>query len=129
MRDDRHVKRVISRIVPSSTLTHIQFCRVEGGRLRLTVGSAAWIARLRFSERQIIDGLRKEKVDCHTISYHVAPDERPHVRKTVRQPLVAPNAGNRVEEIVCKMPETGDDRLRQELLKLARTLKKRGPSQ
>jgi len=69
MADDRHIKRVISRIVPANTLNHIEFCRLEGGRLRITVDSAAWISRLRFSERQIIDAMRSERLDAHTVSY------------------------------------------------------------
>lgn len=125
---DRQIKQVISRIVPSSTLTHIQFCRLEGGRVRITVDSSAWVSRLRFSERQIIDALRGQRFDVHTASYHVAPDETPSARKTLRTAQRTQTGSASLEaaaSAVADSEDGGDDRLRQELLKLARTLRER----
>ena len=153
--NDRQIKQVISRIVPASTLSHIEFCRLEGGRVRITVDSAAWVSRLRFSERQLIDALRSQRFDVHTASYHVAPDETPALRKTVRAPQKKTQTGAASVEAAALamaqsataqsdvektgMSESGavksgvinsgviksgnDDRLRQELLKLASTLR------
>ncbi len=84
MQQDRHIKQVISRIVPATTLAHIQFCRIEGGRMRITVDNASWIAKLRFSERQILDAIRDEKLDAITMSFHVVPAETPVTRTTSR---------------------------------------------
>ena len=121
--EDRRIRQVISQIVPSSCAPHIEFCRIEGGRLRMTVDSAAWVARLRFAERQIIDALRAHHFDCHVISYHVSPAERPVTRKTVRTAEHTRNGSVSVQSAASQMPSTDeDDRLRQALLKLARTL-------
>jgi len=124
--DDRHIKRVISQIVPANTLNHIEFCRLEGGRLRITVDSAAWISRLRFSERQIIDVMRSEQLDTHTVSYHVAPGEIPTPRKTLRAPKRTQSGAVSMEAAASAISGSAvEDKLRQELLKLARTLRQR----
>lgn len=86
IQQDRRIRQLISQIVPARALAHIEFCRLEGGRLRLTVDSAAWVSKLRFSERQIISALRQEKLDAHTISVHVSPAEKPTTRVTLRKP-------------------------------------------
>ncbi len=145
MQQDRHIKQVISRIVPATTLAHIQFCRIEGGRMRITVDNASWIAKLRFSERQILDAIRDEKLDAITMSFHVVPAETPVTRTTSRTANRTSSAAARAIEILAAstddsggptMPadqpdssqkksivRQGDDRLRQELLKLAARLK------
>ena len=137
---NNHIKQVISRIVPASSAAHIEFCRIEGGRLRVTVDSSAWIAKLRFSERQIIQALRAEKLDVHTTSWHVAPEEKPKTRVTVREPnvlssrsaaaltaLARATTDDDVEDYpyecsAVKTTESGE-KLRQELLKLAAKLR------
>lgn len=127
MLENSQIKRVISRIVPATTMAHVQFCRVEGGRMRLTVDSAAWIARIRFSNRQIIDELRRLSYDVHTISYHVAPAEQPVSRITARNPVKAtPRAAAAIEATAAqlKLKSSGqNDSLRLELLKLAKKLR------
>ncbi len=116
LQQDYRIKRVISRIVPVSTLDHIEFCRLEGGRLRLTVDSAAWVARLRFSERHIIDILRQERLDIHTVSFHVSPAEEPAVRTTRRKPNGGSDAAARAlaalantVDSVATEPQGGDN--------------------
>lgn len=127
MHENHQIKQVISRIVPAATLAHVQFCRVEGGRMRMTVGSAAWIARIRFIDRQIIDELRRQSYDVHTISYHVAPAEQPISRVTVRDPLKAtPRAAASIEATAAQLHGKNteeNDSLRLELLKLAKKLR------
>lgn len=145
MQQDRHIKQVISRIVPATVLAHIQFCRIEGGRLRVTVDNASWVAKLRFSERQILDVMRDEKLDAITMSFHVVPAETPVTRTTSRKAnrtssaaaraiaILAANTDDSSEPTVPAQPShtpqkrtivrQGDDRLRQELLKLAARLK------
>lgn len=96
--------------------------------MRITVDSAAWISRIRFMERQIIDALRACKYDSHTISYHVSPETRPVVRKTVRVAKKADGSAAAVEAAAAALADStiekgADDSLRQELLKLARTLR------
>ena len=136
---NNHIKQVISRIVPASSAAHIEFCRIEGGRLRVTVDNAAWVAKLRFSERAMVQALRTEKLDVHTISWHVAPLEKPQARVTLRQPnelsarsaaaltALADTTTDDEEEhtytaTAVKTTESGE-KLRQELLKLAAKLR------
>lgn len=147
IQQDRQIKQLISRIVPATTLAHIEFCRVEGGRLRVTVDNAAWVAKLRFSERQLLGALREGRMDVYSVSFHVSPAETPVVRKTERKPnrrsdtaAVAiaalaesaiqdhsgPDHGeamDTLEKSHSVVRRGGDDRLRQELLKLAARLK------
>lgn len=132
---NNHVKNVISQTLSSSSVAHIVFCRIEGGRLRVTVDSAAWITKLRFSERQIIQALRLEKLDVHTASWHVAPIDHPAPRVTLRKPnkltsrsasalqaLATATTDNPHQSGIVKSSESGE-KLRQELLKLAATLR------
>ncbi len=145
VQQDRHIKQVISRIVPATTLAHIQFCRIEGGRMRVTVDNASWIAKLRFSERQILDAMRDENLDAITMSFHVVPAETPVTRITSRTANRTSSAAARAIAILAASTDSsreptmpadssgspgkksivrqGDDRLRQELLKLAARLK------
>jgi len=161
IQQDRQIKQVISRIVPANTLTHIDFCRLEAGRLRITVDNATWIAKLRFSERQIVGALREAKLDIVTLSFHVAPAETP-VKRTVERvanrgsdeaarafvqlaasmavtseeseqarsggkgtarPGAHDQAGEAISQSRPPVVRPPDDRLRQELLKLAARLK------
>ena len=136
VRENQRIRQMVSRIVPANSLAHIQFCRLEGGRLRVTVDSAAWIARLRFNERQLIDELRAGKLEVHTISWHVAADEKPKPRITQRkanalskrsaESLIAVAEMTR-DNNDCADPhargEPASDKLRLELLKLAAKLK------
>ncbi|MFT6874271.1 MAG: hypothetical protein ACI9XK_000793 [Granulosicoccus sp.] len=132
---NNHIKQLISQIVPASSAAHIEFCRIEGGRLRVTVDSAAWIAKLRFCERQMIQALRLEKLDVHTASWHVAPIENPKPRVTLRKPnelssrsaaaltaLANATTDNPYQSSIVKTTESGE-KLRQELLKLAAKLR------
>ena len=135
IKENNHIKQVISQIVPATSVAHIEFFRVEGGRLRVTVDNAAWIAKLRFVERQLVRALRAENFDVHTVSWHVSPAEKPVPRVTRRaaNPLTKKSAealtalaaadqsatekGSREP-----MSESGE-KLRLELLKLAAKLK------
>jgi len=129
------IKQVISRIVPASSAAHIEFCRIEGGRLRVTVDNAAWVAKLRFGERQIIRSLKAQQLDVHTVSWHVSPPEKPVPRITRRKPnqlstqsaayLEALAATEEPQGVVDELEEPTDsgEKLRQELLKLAAKLR------
>ena len=124
IRDDCQIRQLISRIVPATTLAHIEFCRLQGGRLRLTIDNAAWVPKLRFSERQLVDTLRATGLDVHTISFHVSPAEKPVNRTTCRkanQPS-SRSAAALTQAANAIGNEDDDDSLRQELLKLAAKL-------
>lgn len=139
IQQNNQIKQVISQIVPASSLAHIEFCRIEGGRLRVTVDSAAWIAKLRFSERQLIQALKAQKLDVHTASWHVAPIDKPKPRITIRQAnelssrsaaaitalAEATNDDDTKDSYPCSAVKTTEsgEKLRQELLKLAAKLR------
>ena len=126
MQQDRQIKHLISQIVPATTLAHIEFCRVEGGRLRLTVDNAVWVAKLRFSERQIIGTLKKEQFDVHTLSCHVAPADNVEARTSLRTPnKTSRRTAAALAALADQSADRDDDSLRQELLKLAETLRSR----
>lgn len=100
--------------------------------MRITVDSASWIARLRFSERQIISTLRALNYDCHTLSYHVAPSEKPVTRKTVREANRHASGASALEQAAQALvnPAADDastpnanEELSLQLLKLAQTLR------
>ena len=135
IKENNHIKQVISQIVPATSVAHIEFCRVEGGRLRVTVDNAAWIAKLRFGERQLVRALRAENFDVHTVSWHVSPAEKPVPRVTRRaaNPLTKKSAEALTALAAADQsaPEKGSsepmsesgEKLRLELLKLAAKLK------
>jgi len=120
---DHQIKRLISQIVPVNAHAHVEFCRLEGGRLRITVDSAAWITRLRFINSQLIDTLRANNLDCHTVSYHVSPPDRPAERRSVRNAEKAVKGAASIESAALLVSADPDDSLRQELLKLAKALR------
>ena len=76
-------------------------------------------------ERQIIGELHAQQIDCHNVSYHVAPAEKPTVRKTVRVAKRPVKGADMVQGAADAMSDAGDERLRQGLLKLAQTLRSR----
>ena len=126
MQQDRQIKHLISQIVPATTLAHIEFCRVEGGRLRLTVDNAVWVAKLRFSERQIIGTLKKAQYDVHALSCHVAPAENVEARTSLRTPnKTSRRTVDALAALADQSADRDDDSLRQELLKLAEKLRSR----
>lgn len=130
------IKQVIASLVPATAMAHIVFCRLEGGRLRVTVDNAAWVAKLRFSERLLITALKAEKKDIHTISWHIAPVEQPITRSTrrtankphPRSAAMVDALANSSEALSAnhdskQQTDVTGDRLRQELLKLAAKLR------
>ena len=123
IQQDQLIKRLISQIVPVSAHAHITFCRLEGGRLRVTVDSAAWVARLRFMNSQLIDALRARNLDCHTVSYHVAPVDRPAERRSVRSSTKTIQGASSMDSAAMMVSDNPDDSLRQALGKLAKALR------
>ncbi|MEE9321883.1 MAG: DciA family protein [Granulosicoccus sp.] len=120
MREDRHIQNVISQIMPTNALPHILFCRLQEERLRITVDSAAWASRLRFSERQLLDVLSLERLSVRSVSWHVAPAEHATARVTRRE---ANAASSYSAALVSSAAESvGDERLRDALEILSRRM-------
>ena len=85
MRDDRRIRSVISRIVPAPALEHVTFCRIAERRLRVTLDGAAWIPKLRFSERALLAALIRDGLDVRAVSWHVTPAKSPAGRETAKR--------------------------------------------
>lgn len=144
MRDDRRIRDVISRIVPAETAGHVTFCRLAGRQLRVTVDGAAWVAKLRFSERTLLAALLREGLDVRTVSWHVAPAKRPSGRETARRSALtaSPRAARAVLSAVeglgevgataprtatASEPGAGEDELARQMRRMARNLAGRRP--
>ncbi len=122
LQEHRLIKQVISRTVPASLLEAVQFCRIENTVLRITVGNAAVLSRLRFEESQIIDNLAGEKIHANSIKWHVSREEvRAAPRKKVPKAAKGGDARSAklLHAIADDMP---DDELRSALLKVAKHL-------
>jgi len=126
MHDDRRIRRLISRIVPADALAHVQFCRIDGMVLRLTVDNASWLSRLRFSESQIIGELATKGIEANTISWHVASEKLTTPKRSSKRKIQT-GAAHHSAAIVRATAEAleEDNPLKRALLKTAQHLKHR----
>ena len=143
MRDDRRIRSVISRIVPAPALEHVTFCRIAERRLRVTLDGAAWIPKLRFSERALLAALIRDGLDVHAVSWHVTPAKSPAGRETAKRSALtaSPRAARAVlsaatafereggasvprgaENAAAPEPDHSDDELTRQLRRMARNL-------
>lgn len=121
--DDRKLRRIIASIMPPDSLDHVQFCRIENRILKVTLDNASWLARLRFSSRQIIDELNRQGITVSDTTWHVAPEKAKIEVKTPN--LRTRERSTKSASIVQSTAETmEDDELKQALLKVAEQLKK-----
>ncbi|MFK7890969.1 MAG: DciA family protein [Granulosicoccus sp.] len=126
MQENRQLKKVISQIVPGTTMAHILFCRIDAVSLKITVDNSAWIPRLRFSNGQIIDHLKEKRYQIELVSYHVAPAAMQQSRTYSRKPE-APSLG-KISPLISLASELADhsngedDQLVQQLSRLANNL-------
>jgi predicted nucleic acid-binding Zn ribbon protein len=87
------LQALVSRTVPRAAAPHLVFCRLDDGQLRLTLDHASWLAKLRFSERQLIRDLAKAGIAVERISWHVAPcEQRPTPVRPRRARVPGPTA-------------------------------------
>ncbi len=120
----------VSRCVPSQAAKHLVHCRLVDGRLRLVLDNAAWVARLRFGERQLLKSLAAGGTRVRQVSWHVAPpepippgDPRLGARRAPRRLAEAqPRAAAHVASVAADQP---DDALGRALRNLAATMKRR----
>jgi len=122
LRDAERVGELVSRNVPARAAERIVFCRLLEGRLRIVVDSAAWVAKLRFAERQLGRALVAEGLAVRRISWHVAPPD--HRAEPVRRPARRPQDPRVVDHVRSIAQGMPDDALSRALGRLARRLEK-----
>lgn len=122
MENARELHAIVSRTVPRDAAEHILFCRLTDDRLRLTLDHSAWVAKLRFNERQIVRVLAGEGFRVKQVSWHVAPPEQTGTRGTRRPPAAIPGpvAARRFAALANDFDD--DDPLGRSIRRLARTL-------
>ncbi len=81
----RELHARVSRTMPRDAAAHLVFCRLDDDQLRLTVNNASWLAKLRFSERQLLRTLASDGIAVKRISWHVAPPEKRPERAAPRR--------------------------------------------
>jgi len=120
LREAERIGELVSRNVPARAAERIVFCRLHDGQLRIVVDSAAWVAKLRFVERQLGRALIAEGLRLRRISWHVALPERKAepVRRRARLP-VDPRVARHVQAVAQGME---DDDLSRALARLAERL-------
>ena len=121
MGEDRRIRGVISRIVPADALEHVMFCRLRERQLRVTLDSAAWIPRLRFSERQLLAALARDGLEARTVSWHVTPVKRPAPRETRRRDANAGSA-RAARAVLSAARDVDDAELSDQLRRMAARL-------
>lgn len=110
--------------MPPQSLERVQFCRIENRVLKLTLDNASWLARLRFSARQIIDALNREGITVSDATWHVAPERvtaEPRAR-TLRTRARSQTSASILQATAEAMEP---DDLQRALLKVAEQLAKR----
>lgn len=123
LQDDRKIRQVIAQIMPPDAIEHVQFCRMENRVLKVTLDNAAWLARLRFISRQLIDELNRAGVTVVDTTWHVAPE-----KIKVEPRPIASRMRTRSEasgDILQATAESMDaDELQSALLKVAKQMRK-----
>lgn len=120
--DAEKLMALVTRTMPRAASKHVVFCRLLDGRLRLTLDHAAWVAKLRFNERQILRALEQEGLRIKQVSWHVAPIERrAESAEPPRQPVV-PGRDTIAGLEALARSLAPDDPLARSLNKLASTL-------
>jgi len=128
MRDDRRIRAVISRIVPAGALEHVTFCRLAGRQLKVTLDGAAWIPKLRFTERTLLAALIRDGMDVRGVSWHVTPARNPRGRETATRHAVtaSPRAARAVlsaaDDLAASSDTGADDELARQMRRMARHL-------
>ncbi len=117
--NDQQIRLLISQIVPKDALQHVQFCRLAGRILRVSVDNASWLSRMRFSASQLIDKLNENGMDVEQITWHVVPPRKvmPLRRKSLRK--ATSGSAKAAANIRASAADMRHDELRAALLKLA----------
>lgn len=120
---DNKVRQVIAQVLPTESVTHLQFCRIENKTLKVTLDNASWLARLRFSARQIIDELARENIIVTQITWHVSPETtQAQPRHHSSKPRARSDSSARIVGAAAQAMEK--DELQSALMKIAEQLAK-----
>ena len=122
---DAVLRSELTHSMPGNLLDNVVFLRLEGHTLRVTVTSAAWASRVRFSSATLLDAARKFDPEACGLSVHVEPEtgSQPAQRDTQRSATLP--ASGTVEQLKTLARHTNDDDLGNALNRLASTLSKK----
>lgn len=122
----RELLTLVTRTMPRDAAKHLVFCRLVDRRLRLTLDHAAWVAKLRFHERQLVRNLQREGLDIKQVSWHVAPSEQDSPDSRPERRAVIPGSRSVAGlEGLARSLDT-EDPLAESLHRLAATLRSKG---
>ena len=123
LRDDRKIRQLIAQIMPPESLAHVQFCRIENRVLKITLDNASWLARLRFTSRQLIDELNRSGITVVDTTWHVAPEKiKVEARRMSKRTRARSQASADILQATADSMEADD--LQRALLKVAKQMSK-----
>ncbi|MBX2886308.1 MAG: DUF721 domain-containing protein [Granulosicoccus sp.] len=127
IQQNSQIRQLISRIVPAESLLHVLFTRIENKQLHITIDNAAWLVKIRFLERQLIDTLRQNRFELHSVSYHVAPQTQVEKRNARRRKNRSGDRNVVALETLAQdlqgSDKASDNELRLQLLRLAKIMR------
>ena len=125
IRLNRQLSIAVSRIVPAAAVDAIALCRIEDQQLHITLTSASWLSRLRFSESALLKEVENLNLSANRVRWHVLPSRvEPQRRESIRQAAleIPSDAPNRV---LTAANQFEDSDLRKALQRVANTMQKR----
>lgn len=115
----------VSNIVPVAAVDAIALCRIEKEQLHITLTSASWLSRLRFSERALLEEVVKLGQTATTVRWHVLPGRvEPQRRESIRQAALE-IPGEAPGKLLAAAQQFDDEGLRKALIRVAKTMQKR----
>ena len=125
MRLNRQLRNAISRIVPAAAVNAVALCRIENQQLHITLTSASWLSRLRFSEAALLGELETLKLSANRVRWHVLPGRiEPQRRESIRQEALEIPA-DAPKKVLTAAEQFENSDLRTALQRVAATMQKR----
>jgi len=125
IRLNRQLKHAISQIVPAAALDAVALCRIEDELLHITLTSASWLSRLRFSEQNLLAEVKKLNLTASGIRWHVLPSRiDPPRLESIRQEALEIPPGAPIK-ITRAAEQFEDPVLRNSLQQVAKTMQTR----
>lgn len=122
---NRQLRAALTKCVPPAAISAVSLCRLENDQLHITLTSASWLSRLRFTERTILSEVRALNLTATKLKWHVLPGRvEPQRRESIRQEaLVIPDKAP--QRVLAAAKNFEDDALREALIRVADTMQQR----